>query len=106
MTTQEDQEAQQELRKVAQGVQRLLAEHGDSLAMGTSPSVVIYAANADASNPGEELQWHAGIVYRQHVAPKPLDALKALGRTLLSTISHNTVRELVADDGDSGGENA
>lgn len=72
-----------EIRLVAEGAQRLLAQVGDKLVTDTAPSIVLYKANLDPNSP-DELKWHAGVVYRQHVAATPLIALKSLGQTLLS----------------------
>jgi len=74
-----------EMGAVAQGVQRLLTEHGPKLVDGAEPYVSVYRANEP--KPGEPEQWHAAIMLRQHIAPTPLIALKALGNTLLSIVA-------------------
>ncbi len=70
------------MQKMARAIQRALSQYGDAIAMGTEPTVVVFQANATPDDPEAKRMWHAGIVYRQHVAPKPEIALGALGHTI------------------------
>ena len=71
--------------QIAKGLQELLVTHGQKLSDGTKPSIVVFKASPDPNAPDDQ-QWHAGIVYRQHVATTPRHAMAALGQTLLCVI--------------------
>lgn len=84
------------MQKIARGIQRLLSQYGDPIAMGTEPSVVVFQANAIPGELRVKWMWHAAIVYRQHVAPTPEVALTSLANTITAA----AVRLSASNDGE------
>ena len=90
------------MQKIARQIQQALSQHGDPIAMGSEPTVVVYQANAAPGAPDDERSWHAAIVYRQHVAPTPARALASLGQTIFDAAARLDAQAAAENDAGEG----